>query len=154
MEQYPLRSCLYLSLEFCYNSYFRLLVYRLCRLEVFSYYRLDIVQIGKRGGVNDPDCLVVDLFGAELFYNNRVLLIIDLKLSPFERPKGLLYIFNRIKNDCIEGRSARGHSFEAKWFFVYNKFVEFGKQGVPLVLNLLAKGNKQDTLRSCERLLI
>lgn len=66
--------------------------------------------------MNDLDCLAVDLFGAEVFYNNRVLLTIDLKLSPFERPKGLLYIFNRIKNDCIEGRSARGHSFEAKWF--------------------------------------
>lgn len=146
MEQYPLRSCLYLSLEFCCNSYFGLLVYRLYRLKVFSYYRLDIVQICERGGVNDPDCLAVDLFSAKLFYNNRDLLIINIKLSPFERPKGLLYIFNRIKNDCIEGRSARGHSFEAKWFFVYDKFVELSKQGVPLVLNLFAKGNKQDTL--------
>lgn len=63
-------------------------------------------------------------------------------------------MFNRIKNDCIEECSARGHSFEAKWFFVYDKFVKFGKQSVPLVLNLFAKGNEQDTLRSCELLLI
>lgn len=41
--------------------------------------------------MNDLDCLAVDLFSAEVFYNNRVLLTIDLKLSPFERPKGLLY---------------------------------------------------------------
>lgn len=121
---------------------------------MFSHYRLNIIQIGERGGINDPDCFAVDLFGAELLYNNRDLLIVDLELGPFERPKGLFHIFNRIKNDCIEGRSARGHSFKAKWFFVHDKLVEFGKQSIPLVLNLFAKGDEQDTLRCCKLLLL